>query len=117
MTFEVAALIAEFAPYIGLVLLFGIFAAFAIERQPPVVIAVVGGLVMVALGFLPTGELLGVFSNPAPITIAAMFVLTGALLRTGALERSRVGSSAEPCENRGWPWRKSAAVRSWHRPS
>lgn len=86
MTFEVAALIAEFAPYIGLVLLFGIFAAFAIERQPPVVIAVVGGLVMVALGFLPTGELLGVFSNPAPITIAAMFVLTGALLRTGALE-------------------------------
>lgn len=86
MTFEVAALIAEFAPYIGLVLLFGIFAAFAIERQPPVVIAVVGGLVMVALGFLPTGELLGVFNNPAPITIAAMFVLTGALLRTGALE-------------------------------
>jgi di/tricarboxylate transporter len=78
--------IASYGPYIGLILLIGIFVAFALERQPPVVIAVVGGLLMMALGFLPPGELLGVFSNSAPITIAAMFVLTGALLRTGALE-------------------------------
>ena len=74
------------APYIGLALLVGVFLAFALERRPPVVIAIVGGLVMMALGFLPTGELLGVFSNSAPVTIAAMFVLSGALLRTGALE-------------------------------
>ena len=78
--------LASYGPYIGLILLIGIFVAFALERQPPVVIAVVGGLLMMALGFLPPGELLGVFSNSAPITIAAMFVLTGALLRTGALE-------------------------------
>ena len=76
----------DFGPQIGLILLVVIFVAFIMERQPPVVIAVVGGLVMVALGFLPTKELLGVFSNSAPITIAAMFVLSGALLRTGALE-------------------------------
>ncbi|MFV0280280.1 MAG: SLC13 family permease [Rhodoblastus sp.] len=76
----------SFGPYIGLILLAGIFVAFALERRPPVVIAVIGGLLMMAFGFLPPGELLGVFSNPAPITIAAMFVLTGALLRTGALE-------------------------------
>lgn len=78
--------VASFGPYIGLILLIGIFVAFALERRPPVVIAVIGGLLMMALGFLPPGELLGVFSNSAPITIAAMFVLTGALLRTGALE-------------------------------
>ncbi len=73
-------------PYIGLALLIGIFAAFASERRPPVIIAVTGGLLMMLFGFLPPRELLGVFSNSAPITIAAMFVLSGALLRTGALE-------------------------------
>lgn len=78
--------LSSFGPYIGLILLLGIFVAFALERRPPVVIAVIGGLLMMAFGFLPPGELLGVFSNSAPITIAAMFVLTGALLRTGALE-------------------------------
>jgi len=31
--------------------------------------------------------LLGVFSNPAPITVAAMFILSNALERTGALSR------------------------------
>ncbi|PKP64176.1 MAG: SLC13 family permease [Alphaproteobacteria bacterium HGW-Alphaproteobacteria-7] len=84
------SLLADFVtplgPYIGLALLIGIFAAFATERRPPVIIAVTGGLLMMLFGFLPPRELLGVFSNSAPITIAAMFVLSGALLRTGALE-------------------------------
>lgn len=75
-----------YGPYIGLALLIGIFAAFLTERRPPVVIAVTGGLLMLGLGFLPRRELLGVFSNPAPITIGAMFVLSGAMLRTGTLE-------------------------------
>lgn len=78
--------VTPFGPYIGLALLIGIFAAFATERRPPVIIAVTGGLLMMLFGFLPPRELLGVFSNSAPITIAAMFVLSGALLRTGALE-------------------------------
>ncbi len=78
--------LSDFGPYFGLALLIGIFVALVMERQPPVVIAVVGGLTMTVLGFLPSRELLGVFSNSAPITIAAMFVLSGALLRTGALE-------------------------------
>lgn len=86
MQLDFESFITSFGPYIGLILLIGIFVAFALERRPPVVIAVIGGLLMMALGFLPPGELLGVFSNSAPITIAAMFVLTGALLRTGALE-------------------------------
>lgn len=38
------------------------------------------------LSFLPVGEAQGVFANPAPITIAAMFIPSGAMLRTGALE-------------------------------
>lgn len=73
-------------PQIGLALLVILFVGFMLERLPPVVLASVGGLAMFLLGFLSTDELLGVFSNSAPITIAAMFVLSGALLRTGTLE-------------------------------
>lgn len=75
-----------FHPQIGLALLIILFIGFMLERLPPVVLAAVGGLAMFLLGFLSTDELLGVFSNSAPITIAAMFVLSGALLRTGTLE-------------------------------
>ena len=43
-------------------------------------------VIVLALGFVDPDEMLGVFGNSAPVTIAAMFVLSGALLRTGALE-------------------------------
>ena len=78
--------IGTYSAAIGMILLIALFLAFALERRPPVVIAVVGGIAMLLLGYLPTEQLMTVFANPAPITIAAMFVLTGALLRTGALE-------------------------------
>ncbi len=81
-----AMFIADNSALIGLALLLMVFLAFALERRPPVVIAVLGGITMMLLGFLPVDEVLGVFANPAPITIAAMFILSGALLRTGALE-------------------------------
>ena len=79
-------MIANYSAQIGLVLLVGLFIAFALERRPPVVIAIIGTATCMILGFLPPDEMLGVFSNSAPITIAAMFILSGALLRTGALE-------------------------------
>lgn len=41
---------------------------------------------LLATGILPTSEALSVFSNAAPITVAAMFILSGALMRTGAIE-------------------------------
>ncbi len=78
--------LAPHADLIGLVLLVALFLAFAVERYPPVVVAVIGGVVMLALGFLSPDETLAVFGNSAPVTIGAMFVLSGALLRTGALE-------------------------------
>lgn len=78
--------LADYGAHIGLMLLLALFAAFVVERRPPVVIAIAGAVVMLMLGFIDRTELLGVFGNPAPITIAAMFVLTGALLRTGTLE-------------------------------
>ncbi|RJY09719.1 SLC13 family permease [Aurantiacibacter aquimixticola] len=76
----------EYSALIGLAILVSMFTAFAMERRPPVVIAIIGAAAMWVLGFLPSDEMLAVFGNPAPITIAAMFILSGALLRTGALE-------------------------------
>lgn len=62
-----------------------LFAAFVWERFSPEVVAVGGVAVLLGLGLLSTDELLGVFSNSAPLTIAAMFVLSGALQRTGVI--------------------------------
>ncbi|MFV0644333.1 MAG: SLC13 family permease [Sphingomonadaceae bacterium] len=83
---NLSKIVSTYSAEIGLVLLISVFIAFAMERRPPVVIAILGGLAMMVLGFLPVREMLGVFGNSAPITIGAMFILSGALLRTGALE-------------------------------
>ena len=80
------ALLSQYSALIGLFLLLATFIAFVLERRPPVVIAMCAGAVMLVLGYLSPKEMLGTFSNSAPITIAAMFILSGALLRTGALE-------------------------------
>ncbi|QWC55730.1 SLC13 family permease [Erythrobacter sp. 3-20A1M] len=79
-------LLAPHSDWIGLALLIALFLGFAVERYPPVVIAVVGGMAMLVLGYVKPDELLAVFGNSAPVTIGAMFVISGALLRTGALE-------------------------------
>ncbi|MBW4329651.1 SLC13 family permease [Stakelama sp. CBK3Z-3] len=79
-------LLTDHGDVVGFAMLVILFVLFAMERLPPVVLAVAGGIAMMALGFVSTDELLQVFSNPAPITIGAMFVISGALLRTGALE-------------------------------
>ncbi len=73
-------------PYVGLVILVALFWAFISEKQPPAVTAVVAAAVMLVLGLLGSTDLFGVFSNPAPLTIGAMFILSGALMRTGVIE-------------------------------
>jgi di/tricarboxylate transporter len=64
----------------------GVFAAFVWERFPPDTIAVGGVAVLLVLGLLDVEGLLAAFSNPAPVTVAAMLILSGALMRTGVIE-------------------------------
>lgn len=71
---------------VAIILLLLLFAAFIQERYPPEVIAATGAAVFIVLGFVPTDQVMAAFSNPAPITIAAMFVMSGALVRTGLLD-------------------------------
>ncbi|WP_121115339.1 SLC13 family permease [Croceibacterium ferulae] len=76
----------QYLPLLGLGFTVLLFIAFAMERFPPVTIAVVGAGVMIALGWLTPPLITGAFANSAPITIAAFFVLSGALIRTGTIE-------------------------------
>ncbi|NRB34465.1 MAG: SLC13 family permease [Rhodobacteraceae bacterium] len=61
-------------------------AGFLRERFPTEVVALGGVAIMLVLGILPYDAAVNVLSNPAPWTIAAMFVVMGALVRTGALD-------------------------------
>ena len=62
------------------------FIMFLRETFPTEVVAITGAALMLGLGLLPYEDALSVLSNPAPWTIAAMFIIMGALVRTGALE-------------------------------
>ncbi|MBL1437872.1 MAG: SLC13 family permease [Rhodobacteraceae bacterium] len=61
------------------------FVLFIRESYPTEVVALAGAAFMLVSGVLPIDDLLAVFSNPAPWTVGAMFILSGALVRTGAL--------------------------------
>ena len=62
------------------------FILFLRETFPTEVVAITGAAVMLATGVLPYDAARLVLANPAPWTIAAMFIIMGALVRTGALD-------------------------------
>jgi di/tricarboxylate transporter len=71
---------------VGIAVICALLAAFVWERYPPEVTAIGGAAAFILLGFVKPDEAMDAFSNPAPLTIGAMFVLSGALVRTGVLE-------------------------------
>ena len=73
-------------PWVALAVVGAMFVTFLREAYPTEVVALGGAAVLLALGVLPYDDALAVLSNPAPWTIGAMFVLMGALVRTGALD-------------------------------
>jgi len=64
----------------------GMFAMFLREVYPVEVVALMGAALMLVLGIVPHAAAMGVFANTAPWTIAALFIIVGALVRTGALD-------------------------------
>ncbi|WP_188065668.1 SLC13 family permease [Sphingobium sp. KCTC 72723] len=83
----ITALLGIYRAEIGLIILAAMFVAFVRERYSPTVIAVVGACAYALLGMLDEKALFSVFSNGAPLTVGAMFVLSGALIRTGVINR------------------------------
>ncbi|TPE47377.1 SLC13 family permease [Amaricoccus solimangrovi] len=77
---------AGYEAHAALLLLAGLFAAFVAEKYPPDVTAAGAAALFLILGLTPAEAIGAAFSNPAPITIGAMFVISGALVRTGLLD-------------------------------
>jgi di/tricarboxylate transporter len=69
-----------------LAVVLGMFVFFIKEIYPAEVVAIGGAVLMLLLGLLPYDQAVGVLANPAPWTIALMFIVVGALVRTGALD-------------------------------
>lgn len=79
-------LVGQNAPFLALGILLFLFVAFTLEKYPPEVAAAGAAALYIVFGLVPYDQVMGVFSNPAPITIGAMFIVSGALVRTGVLD-------------------------------
>ncbi len=86
MTHALAGLHPDAPAIVTLAVVAVMFALFVREAYPPEVTAIAGAGALLASGLLPYEDAVRVLANPAPWTIAAMFIVMGALVRTGALE-------------------------------
>lgn len=71
-----------------------VFFGFVREQLPADVVALLAMGAVMATQILSVKEVLAIFSNPAPITIGAMFVLSAALERTGVIAAAGRGVTA-----------------------
>lgn len=90
----------HFAAYLTLAVLAVMFLLFVLETYPVEVTAMVGAAVLVVCGVVPSDGVLKVFSNPAPWTIAAMFIVSGGLVRTGLISTFGNFVSRHAAQNR-----------------
>jgi di/tricarboxylate transporter len=72
--------------FLALAILAVMFVMFVRETYPVEVTAMGGAAVMLILGLLPVPDAVEVLANPAPWTIALLFLLMGGLVRTGAVQ-------------------------------
>ncbi|MBR2575138.1 MAG: SLC13 family permease [Loktanella sp.] len=72
--------------WLTLAVVVGMFVLFLRETYPTEVVAMGGVSILLVTGVLPYQAAVDTFSNPAPWTIAAMFIIVGALVRTGSLD-------------------------------
>jgi di/tricarboxylate transporter len=73
------------AALLTLAVVVAMFGMFLKEVYPTEVVAMIGVSILLISGVLPYEAAVSALSNPAPWTIAAMFIIVGALVRTGAL--------------------------------
>lgn len=69
-----------------LLVLAGLLYVFVRERIPAHLAAIGATALLLAAGVITTDQVLAVFSNPAPVTIASMFIIAAALERTGVMD-------------------------------
>lgn len=86
---------------VALVILF-LLLAFVREWVKPDIAVVVAVAILLVLGLLDSKQVLSVFSNSAPITIAALFIVSAALEKTGCVAKLAqwIGGVAEQNERK-----------------
>ncbi|MGK2925622.1 MAG: SLC13 family permease [Lysobacterales bacterium] len=77
-----------------------VFFGFIREKWPPEVTAFGGVTLLLLSGVLPVQSLQSVFANSAPLTIAAMFIISAGLERTGVI--NRLGDLVSKLAGRSW---------------
>ena len=70
-----------------LLLILGALLAFLHEKIPPDVTALSLFVILLVSGVVPQAKVFGVLANPAPLTVGAMFILSAALVKCGAIDR------------------------------
>jgi di/tricarboxylate transporter len=70
-----------------LLLILGALLAFLHEKIPPDVTALLVFVTLLVSGVVPRGKIFGVLANTAPLTVGAMFILSAALVKCGAVDR------------------------------
>jgi di/tricarboxylate transporter len=73
-----------------LLLILGALLAFLHEKIPPDVTALSLFVILLVSGVVPQAKVFGVLANPAPLTVGAMFILSAALVKCGAIDRLAV---------------------------
>lgn len=84
---------------LAIAIMLAMFVMFLRERWPAEVVAIGGVAILLILGLLPTDRATAVLANSAPWTIAAMFIVMGALVRTGSLDRLTKFAEAKAASN------------------
>ena len=72
--------------WITLATLVGVLAVMATDRFSPSMTLLVGVIFLMVMGIVTPSQAFSGFSNPAPITVAALFILAAATEKTGALQ-------------------------------
>ncbi len=70
-----------------LLLLVVVFVSFVWEKIPPDLTAMALFVALIGLGLLAPKDAFSVFSNTAPLTVGAMFILSAALVKCGVIDR------------------------------
>ena len=79
--------LANYGPIITGLVILCLFTGFAFEWRPPEITAGIGVSFLLLTGILTVDDVLSMLSSTALATIAAMFVLSAALVRTGVIDR------------------------------
>ncbi|MGB3184769.1 MAG: SLC13 family permease [Ornithinimicrobium sp.] len=81
--------------WLTLVVLACVLVGLVRGRVAPAVVTFAGAVALLVLGVIPVEEAFGGFSNPAPITVAALYVLAAGIEKTGALTPILQGTLGE----------------------